>query len=234
VPITHLYELQQIDLALAAARARRQRLDDGTTQRAAVASTIDRLQAVQQEARAVQSRLRALELEIQSVQAKRARLEADMYSGRIGNPKELAAMHEEVAALGRHQARLEDEVLGLLDRAERLDRDERQAQADRRAAEADLARALDEYDRAVVATDQEIAALEARRQAIVAQVEEATIRRYERLREQKSGLAVVAVRGGVCDGCHVAIPQRLVDRLVRDPDLIASCDGCGRILVLLS
>jgi predicted nucleic acid-binding Zn-ribbon protein len=233
VPTAHLYELQQVDLALGTTLADRQHLNDGAAQRTTAALVADRLQAIRQEAAAVQSRLRALELEIQSVQAKRAKLEADMYSGRIGNPKELAAMHEDVSALGRHKAHLEDEVLGLLEQAEDLDRREREAQAELDTAEADLARTLDEYRRAVEAADQKIAALTARREHVASQVDEGLIRRYERLREQKGGVAVVAVRSGVCDGCHVAIPDRLVSRLERDPDLIAACDGCGRILVIL-
>lgn len=233
MPTSHLYELQQVDVALVTALAYRQNLNDGTPQRATAALVAGRLQAVQQEAAAVQSRLRSLDLEIRSVQAKRAKIEADMYSGRIGNPKELTAMHEDVSALGRHKGHLEDEVLGLLEQAEELDRQQREAQAELAAAEADLARTLDEYRRAVEATDQEIAALTARRQHVAAQVDEGLIRRYDRLREQKGGVAVAAVRSGVCDGCHVAVPHRLVSRLERDPDLIAACDRCGRLLVIL-
>jgi predicted nucleic acid-binding Zn-ribbon protein len=233
VPTSHLYDLQQVDVALVAVRAHRQNLNDGTPQHVTAALVADRLRAVQQEAAAAQARLRALELEIQAVQAKRAKLEADMYSGRIGNPKELAAMHEDVSALGRHKAHLEDEVLGLLEQAEDLDRQQREAQDELTAAEADLVRTLDEYRRGVETTDQEIAALTTRRQHVAAQVDEDLIRRYDRLREQKGGVAVVAVRSGVCDGCHVAVPHRVVSRLERDPDLIAACDRCGRLLVVL-
>lgn len=230
---SRLYELQRIDIALGNALARRHSLNDGAPQRAALALAVEREQMVRHMAATVQGRLRALELEIQSLVAKRARLEADMYSGRIGNPKELSAMHEDAASLGRHKARLEDEVLGLLEQAEGLDREQRDAQVALATAESDLARTLDAYRRQVEATDQEVADLTARRHGLAAELDEELLRRYERLREQKGGVAVVAVRGGVCDGCHVVIPHRLVTRLQRDPDMIAACDGCGRILAVL-
>jgi predicted nucleic acid-binding Zn-ribbon protein len=233
VPTSRLYALQQADSALAEAVAQRAKLDDGAGRRTAVAEHVARIQDLTHSIAAAQSRQRALDLEIQSLRAKRTRLEADMYSGRIGNPKELAAMQEDAAAIGRHARHLEDEELGVMEELEGLEADRGQAQEALRAAEVDLARTAAEYERDAAVLDERIAHLTEQRRATAAEIDEGLLRRYDRLREGKQGIAVVAVRGGVCDGCHVTVPQRLRSRLERDADLVATCDGCGRLLVVL-
>jgi predicted nucleic acid-binding Zn-ribbon protein len=229
---SRLYDLQQIDTALAAVLARRSGLDDGTAQRDVVAATTEHLEAIARETAAVRTRQRALELEVQSLRAKRAKIEREMYSGRIGNPKELAAMQEDAAALGRHIGQVEDQELALMEQQEGLEADRRAAEQQLEAASADLARILDAFARDSAAADAEIATLAARRDAVAAEIDEDLRRRYERLLEKKGGLAVVTVAGGVCGGCHVMIPQRLLSRLERDREAVATCDGCGRILVV--
>jgi predicted nucleic acid-binding Zn-ribbon protein len=232
VGVSLLYELQQIDLALARALAHRQGLDDGAGHRVALEAATTHLDALRRERSTCQSRLRTLDLEIQSLQAKRTKVNTDLYSGRVGNPKELAAMQEDVAALDRQKTGLEDEDLSLLEQVDQLDAQIRQAQQAIDAAEAALARQEAVFREAAAAADHEISERTARRAALMAGIEEDLIRRYDRLREHKGGIAVVAVRGGICEGCHVAIPERLVSRLERDPDLMAACDGCGRLLVV--
>jgi predicted nucleic acid-binding Zn-ribbon protein len=232
VGVSQLYELQQVDTALARAISYRQSLDEGVAARAALMEATMRLESLERQRAACQSRLRVLDLEVQSLQAKRSRVNADLYSGRVGNPKELAAMQEEVSVFDRQKAGLEDEELTLLEQVEQLDAQVRQTEQATEAARAALAQQEALFRQAASAADQEISDLTARRQVLTADVGEDLIRRYERLREHKGGLAVVAVRGGICDGCHVVVPERLITRLQKDPDLIAACDGCGRLLVV--
>ncbi len=229
---SQLYELQRIDTALTRAMAHRQGLDDGTAQRTALAAATGDLKELQRQRADCQSGLRALELEIQSLQVKRTRVSTDLYSGRVGNPKELAAMQEEVAAFDRQKAALEDDVLALLEQVDQLDAQTREREQGVEAAAAALARQESAFREAASADEREISDLTTRRTTLVADIDEDLIRRYDRLRERKGGVAVVLVHEGVCDGCHVVIPERLVSRIKKDPDLLAACDGCGRLLVV--
>jgi uncharacterized protein len=233
VSLVRLYKLQQVDTALARAIAHRQGLDDGAAQRAAVEAATGRLTDVNEQIHTDQARLKALDLEIRSVEAKRAQVEADMYSGRVRNPKELSAMQDDVAALARVKSSLEDEVLALYERAEQLDADVSGASHDLETLRTDAERQATVYREAVSLGDREIASLEAQRAELASGVDEDILRRYDRLRPLKGGLAVVVIRpDGICDGCHVAVPERVISRLRRDPDSVQICDACGRILVL--
>ena len=233
--LVRLYKLQQVDIALARAIAHRQGLDDGAAQRAALEAATGHLAGVTDQVHADQAKLKALDLEIRSLESKRAQVEADMYSGRVRNPKELSAMQDDVAAIARATSALEDAVLALYERAEQLEADVAGANRDLVALRTDAERQARVYEEAVAAGDREIASLESERSELAGGIDEDVLRRYERLRPVKGGLAVVAVRAdGTCDGCHVTVPERVVSRLRHDPDRVQTCDGCGRILVLLS
>lgn len=228
--IPRLYELQQVDLAIARVSAHRASLNDGTAEREAVTQAAAHRHDLQQQLAALRAQLRALELEAQSLQQKRAGVEADMYSGRVRNPKELASMQEELSGLDRQRSRLDDEMLGLLEEVERLEPQERGAAAALEAAQASLSRQTASFQQAAEAADREMVSLNGQRESLVGGLEEHLVRRYDRLRERKGGVAIVAVDHGICEGCHVAIPARLLRRLEDDPETMAACDGCGRLL----
>lgn len=225
-----MYELQQVDLAIAGATARKASLSDGAAEREEVDRATAHLSDVRGRLASVRSKLRILELEVQSLQQKRAKVHADLYGGRIRNPKELEAMQEEVEALDRSRGRLEDEMLALLDQVERLEPEERSAVAAVEAAQAALERQTAWFQQTAREVERELVDLAARRAALVTDLDESLVRRYDRLRERKGGIAVVAVHNGICDGCHVVIPDRLLRRLEEDPETQAACDGCGRLL----
>lgn len=230
--VYQLYELQRIDTAIARTAAHRASLDDGTPQRAAVAAADQELADLRTRLATLQARLRVLDLELRSVEAKRAKFEADLYSGRTGNPKELAAIAEEISILGRVKAGLEDEALSVMEQVELTEPQARRAEEALESIRAALAQQEAAFIAATTAADADIADLTARRAELAAQIDEDLLKKYERLRERKGGLAVVAVTGGICEGCHVAIPEGRLYLIAGDPDALAACDGCGRLLVV--
>lgn len=228
--IPRLYELQQVDLAVARATTERAALNNGTAEREAVEHATARLAELRDRLAAARAHLRDLELEVASLQQKRAKVEADLYGGRIRNPKELESMHDEGAALDRTRSSREDDMLALLDEVERLEPQEEGARDTLEAAKGALTQQTAWYQQAAGAADHAIAELSARRTSLLADLDEDLVRRYDRLRERKGGLAIVAVRNGICEGCHMTIPDRLFRRLEDDPEILAACDGCGRLL----
>lgn len=55
------------------------------------------------------------------------------------------------------------------------------------------------------------------------------LRKYNTLRERRNGLAVVNVVDGVCQGCFMAIPPQLFNRLLRG-DQLFDCPTCQRMI----
>ena len=67
-------------------------------------------------------------------------------------------------------------------------------------------------------------ALERARAQLRARLEPRWVHAYERAR-LRYGRAVVAVRGGVCQGCFITLPTAAASA-----DTLSVCESCGRIL----
>jgi hypothetical protein len=228
-PAESLYRLQQFDSRLVRLEAELAGLDDGTAARAEADRARAEEQAARDDLHAKQSRLRDMELELQSTVGKAHKVEGDLYGGRVSNPKELTAMQEDLKVLGRQRQRLEDEMLGLMEDIETLLAGIRTLETRRQDAEAALAARLEAARRTGDALTIEIETVRAQREHHAQSLDEDLLRRYERLRERKGGVAVSAVIGGVCESCHMAIPEGRVDQVLEGPSLYM-CDQCGRIL----
>ena len=68
-----------------------------------------------------------------------------------------------------------------------------------------------------------------RRDELVGAVDGDLCRRYEMIFSRRGGVAVVAVRGGTCQGCHMHVPPQLYNQLQRNEQLIL-CPNCQRML----
>jgi uncharacterized protein len=60
-------------------------------------------------------------------------------------------------------------------------------------------------------------------------IKASTLRKYDTLRLHRKGLAVVNVVDGVCQGCFMAIPPQLFNRLLRGDELF-DCPTCQRMI----
>ncbi|OLD60773.1 MAG: hypothetical protein AUI83_01670, partial [Armatimonadetes bacterium 13_1_40CM_3_65_7] len=227
--VRKLYELQLVDTQIARLEAALAALDDGTAMRAQVEQARTAEETARAELQARQSRLRDLELELQSTVGKATKVEQDLYSGRISNPKELRAMQEDVEALGRQRQRIEDEMLGLMEEVERQLEQIRGLEAARQARERELDEHSEEYTTRQRALTSELEAARRQREALAAEVDPDFLRRYERLRSRKDGVAVTAVNGSVCNACHMTVPEAVLNA-ARERDEIRTCEDCGRIL----
>jgi predicted nucleic acid-binding Zn-ribbon protein len=172
-----------------------------------------------------------LEDEITTLTEKAAHHDKTLYSGTLGNPRELQALQDEIAALKRRISQLEDQELELMEQIEPLDA-ELATSAERRRALDDRGEAL----RAQIAEEEvsieaELARVRAERASISAGVEPELLAEYEELRPQSGGIAIARMVGGSCGGCHLSLSAVEVDRIKKlPPEAPAHCEECGRLL----
>ena len=86
---------------------------------------------------------------------------------------------------------------------------------------ADLAKKLDEYS-------QQKTALEAQEAEMSKGIDSEIIYKFQRI-IQRDSKGVVAVKGNVCDGCHMILPAQFANE-IRDDEKILFCPYCSRIL----
>jgi predicted nucleic acid-binding Zn-ribbon protein len=173
--------------------------------------------------------LRDMELELQQVAGKVSIAAKALYGGEVTNPKELAGMEQELEYLRRRQSSLEEDALVVMaaveDRAEEL-----------RSAEERLVHVQELHEAAQVDLGEEAETLRRRlsslaeeREEIIKAVPNQDLSIYEGLRAQRGGQAVALLENGICQGCRVALPTGLAQRVRRGTELV-QCASCQRIL----
>ena len=228
--LTELWNLQQIDTDIHRLKRERSRLDDGATLRQA-------FEAATREAEALEARLRKLradladsELELKKIEAKKADFERRLYQGKTTNPKELSAMEQEIAMLGRQRGRLDETVLTLMDGIETTTAELAATNTSRDSAEARWREQDELYKRETARLDAELAALTPKREAAVKALEAPTLARYENLRGRLANVAVARLVEGTCSACHTRMAS-MIARKLHEGQSYTYCENCNRFLI---
>ncbi|GAA3653583.1 C4-type zinc ribbon domain-containing protein [Nocardioides ginsengisoli] len=170
--------------------------------------------------------------DVEQVKARRTRDRDRMDSGAVANPKDLERMQHELESLERRIATLEDEELEVMEQLEEA-----------QSAMAELTSAIDELDgrlgelttsrdERAASLDAEIASVAAGRPAIVADLPDDLVALYEKLRANKGGIGVGALRARQCGGCQLTLDAGEIAEIRATPaNVVLRHEECQRILV---
>ncbi len=226
--LASLIALQDLDTAadvtrrrLAELPATLQQIDRATSAASAAVEAVKRDLAANGEAR------RDLEKQVAVIDGRLSRFEE--HKAAVKTNQEFTALLHEIEVARGGKDGLEDQILGLLEDADRLSA----AIAD---AEQTLARVKAEGESTRGALDAEKAALErdlarlaAERTRELAGVDAPVVARYEQLLKQRRMVAVAPLQGEVCGACHVKLRPAVAQQVRRNDDIV-TCDSCQRIL----
>ena len=223
-----LAALQTVDQSL---RQKERAVEDSESRVAALEETRDRKSTeaavARDEVAALTTRQRELEDRLTATERKLK--DRRMRITRIRNEKELGLAKREVDLLKEEAGTTETELVGVLEQVEaataRLRTAEEELAAVQAALGAEAAGLREQID--VLAT--EIARERASREALVGTVDAELRRRYEMIFSRRGGLAVVEIRGGTCQGCHMNVPPQLFNQIQRNEQVIL-CPNCQRML----
>lgn len=149
----------------------------------------------------------------------------------IKTNKEFQAVGREIATARKMTAELEEQILQKVTRVEELNTEIAAKAAQLEELEQNSAQRRDEKQSEVSALQKDIDADSLRREEISKELPASLLKRYARLREQRSGQAVAFARDGYCLGCNMNLPPQLFNTLYRADELI-SCPHCQRVLIL--
>jgi predicted nucleic acid-binding Zn-ribbon protein len=231
--MARLLALQEIDTAIDRLSARRAVLESGgelATARSQADAAERALGELRLQLDVVGRDGSKLEHEIDSLSQKAAAEDKRLYDGSIANAKELESIQHEIENLKRRRSDREDEMLGLMEVREELERRAAEAQASsdafREQVETVGGAALEE----LTSIEAELEAKVAERHALAPQIEPDILDLYEDLRKQKKGIGAAALVDGVCQGCHEQLSAMELDKVKR-VEGVRRCEHCRRILV---
>jgi uncharacterized protein len=113
---------------------------------------------------------------------------------------------------------------------EQIKMDEKQMSQELSEMEQELSESETALGEVLANTEEEEKLLMVRREELAVQIQPFYMTIYNRVRPAKGGIAVVAIKNGVCGGCYNAVPRQLALEL-RKGEKHAVCEYCGRIIV---
>jgi len=226
--IEALAALQRVDQSL---RENTQALQAGESRVAALEQAVHAhetaVAAIEVERSELATRQRDLEGRLAAAETKMK--DRRMRITRIRNDKELGLAKREVDLLKEETGGLEVELIAVLEQVDVVTKRFEAAQAEL----ASLATARDteatQLRDTIGRLGAEIERDRGRRGELVEAVDGDLRRRYEMIFSRRGGVAVVPVRGGTCQGCHMNVPPQLFNLIQRNEQLIL-CPNCQRML----
>jgi hypothetical protein len=229
-----LADLQDLDTKLDQLAHRRETMSE----RAAVlelegeASALGaKIKTISDERHVLERDQRRLEDEVAVIEDKKATDVERMFS--MTSPKELSAMQDELASLGRRQEVLEDQVLELMEQIEPLSEtlsghEERQGKIADETGRLEAAIVVAEAE-----IDAEVASISSQRETHLPTVREDLVARYDKLRSRgRGGVVVGRVVEGHCSACGLQFSSVFIDELKHsNRSELLQCDECGVLLV---
>jgi predicted nucleic acid-binding Zn-ribbon protein len=177
----------------------------------------------------VNSELRNTETELERLEVKLNTTEQRLFAGGM-NAKQSENMRLEVRQLKDQISTSEDSVLAKLDEREVLEEELATQNSDlqsKSARKAELERKIKGDWKAI---DGEVARKEERKNALAATIDPDLVVTYDKIREQRNGVAIGALENGVCGACHVTISAAEIYAMKKDE--MPRCIHCARLLVL--
>ncbi|HED64042.1 MAG TPA: hypothetical protein ENJ09_00645 [Planctomycetes bacterium] len=144
----------------------------------------------------------------------------------------IAAYNHEARSIKRDISEAEEEGLGLVETADKLQREADELRAKIEALEEEFRAYSENVDEEIRVAEAKRIDLEAERnQRMHSQVAPNVLETYEKLLDAREGHAMAMLEGRVCQGCYVTVPNNLYVRLARGTELV-NCPSCRRILYL--
>ncbi len=151
--------------------------------------------------------------------------------GQLKTNKEYQAKLAEIESLKADQSVIEEEILNLMEAVEAAKppiETERQRLTEEEKNFAQQRAALNGRVKQIEA---EVQHLEAKRKVAAAGVENTMLQHYEHILHGRWSVAIVPVKEGSCQGCHMLIPPQVINE-IRMHEKLISCETCTRILYL--
>lgn len=226
--IKSLKDLQSIDLRV---KKLDEEIQEGKAslerRQDAIAKRQQAISQIQEKITVIEARKRELEAAIENEAARVKDRQTKLMN--VQTNREYQSLLKEIEDSKKSTRDGEDELVRLMERNETLQKDLAEQTNVLTAEQNLLVEATAELDKSAAELTSQKDEIVKERQEKAQKVSAGGLKKYEMLREKRSGVAVVAVVNGVCRGCHMNIPPQLFNNLMRNEELL-SCPTCNRMM----
>jgi predicted nucleic acid-binding Zn-ribbon protein len=147
----------------------------------------------------------------------------------LKTPREYAALARELDIAKKTNETAAEELKRLSGEYEELKKQVAAGEAGLSDKEAVVAREGKEIQDLLGDVQAQVEHLQTERLHLIEQCDKSLVSKYERIRKQRGGVAVVPVVAGTCKGCQRNIPPQMANNLLTS-DEILSCPNCHRFI----
>lgn len=167
-------------------------------------------------------------LEVELREAEKSREEGEKGMDNISSHREYEALDKQIAEATQKA----DEIRKELDKEKRvlseLDDNINMQKSMIDAQEADVKSLSSTIDKQIKKYESQLEKLSKKEAEVTKDIDIETVYKFQRI-IQRNNVGIVAVKKGVCEGCHMILPAQFANE-VRDGEKILFCPYCSRIL----
>jgi predicted nucleic acid-binding Zn-ribbon protein len=187
------------------------------------------LKKLEERLKAIQVERKSHELELQTKENDLTK--ANTQLSQLKTNREYQAKLVEIENLKADKSIIEEKILLLFDEADGVSASIEKEKGFLFQEEKKYLDEKKQVDDAIKEIQEKLTVLQMKRSQVIPEIEKVYLNRYERILENKDGLAIVAVKGSACGGCFMAVPDQIINELKMHDKLIF-CEMCARILYL--
>lgn len=145
--------------------------------------------------------------------------------------KEYQAKMTEIESLKADKSIIEEKILILYDEGDTINAEIAKEKSVLTEEEKKYLTQKNEIEDAIREIEERIKILEMKRNQLLPEIDKANLSRYERILDNKKGLAIAPVKGNSCGGCFMNVPEQSINE-IKMHDKLVFCEMCARILYL--
>lgn len=226
--IASLIKVQKIDAEIynlreekVAKPAQKQTLEETFAQRK------EGLKVKEDEHKSLQLKRKECEMDLETREKDIKKYQTQLFQ--IKTNKEYTSLQKEIESRKADNAVLEDDILGLLEKIDKLKAEIAKEKEELVAEEKKLNEKVREVDQEIKEIDEKISSQEKEKSQLCANIEKGLLAQYERILKAKNGLALVSIVGESCGGCHRILPPQVINEVIMK-DRVVRCEFCARLL----
>jgi len=185
------------------------------------------IKQAEEDLKSLQVKLKDREVSLQQKEDQIKKLQLQLYQ--LKSNKDYSAMLTEIEGVKADNSLMEEEIIKLMDEIEAARKKIAEEKELFKKEEVNSQKEKETIKARGKEVDSRLSDLSSQRENVVPDIEKQILARYERVLENREGLAIVAVDDGACSGCHMNLPSQVVSE-AKIKESIVVCGSCSRIL----
>jgi uncharacterized protein len=167
------------------------------------------------------------DLELASKEESTKKLQGQLYS--LKTNKDYQTMLGQIQDSKADASVIEDKILEVMDKTDKVKTSIEQEKQRLKEEEKVFLGEKKKVDDKLKEISERIETLVGQRKQVIPGIDAKILKQYERILDNRNGLAIVKVNTDSCGGCNMLVPPQVIN-LIQMYDRIITCEMCNRIL----